>query len=184
MAKVTQNIIVQGLSGSLGQQLVLRRSPSGRTIVSAKPSFAARRKFTDAQQAQQAAFREAAAYATVARSQPVYVQKAQGSGMSAYNLALADWFHGPQILDVDLSHWSGQAGQLIRVRAVDDVQVQQVTVAILDGAGATLEAGQAVAAPGGMWWEYTTTVVALDGAKVQVSAQDLPGNSVQMEKAK
>ena len=39
MAKVRNNIIIQGLSGSLGEQLVIKQDKAGRTIVGVAPSF-------------------------------------------------------------------------------------------------------------------------------------------------
>ena len=60
MAKVRSNIIVDGIGGMLGNQLVFKQDKAGRTIVSVKPTFDENRTFSDAQQAQQEAFREAA----------------------------------------------------------------------------------------------------------------------------
>ena len=79
--------------------------------------------------------------------------------MTPYNVAVADWFHEPEIKDIDLSGWNGQAGQTIRIEAVDDVQVKQVTVVITDETGTVLEQGAAVQADS-LWWTYTTTKAA------------------------
>jgi hypothetical protein len=181
MAKVSHNIVIRGLSGSLGDQLVIKKTRSGRTIVSNKPQFSPNREFSDAQNAQQEAFRDATSYAQAAQNNPLYIQKAASSDQSAYNVAVADWFHAPKILDVDLSGWDGGAGQLIRVRARDDVQVTQVTVEITDGNGVFSEQGAAVRAEG-LWWEYTT--LSAGGTQVSVSAQDLPGHSVELVKVR
>jgi hypothetical protein len=181
MAKVRHNIVIQGLSGSLGDQLVIKQSRSGRTIVSAKPSFSPNREFSEAQKAQREAFREATAYARSAQGHTAYVRKAEGSDQTPYTLAVADWFHAPQVLDVDLSGWSGQAGQPIRVKAMDDVQVTQVTVVITDENGVFCEQGEAAPAEG-LWWEYTS--MAAGGSQVSASARDLPGHSAEMVKVK
>ena len=37
--------------------------------------------------------------------------------MSPSNIAMADWFHPPEIKEIDLSAWTGQAGQSIRIQA-------------------------------------------------------------------
>ena len=179
MAKVRSNIIVDGIGGMLGNQLVFKQDKAGRTIVSVKPTFDENRTFSDAQQAQQEAFREAAAYARTAKDEPVYEQKAEGTTKSAYNIAMADWFHEPEILEIDLSGWHGQAGQTIRIKAQDDVKVTQVTVAITGADDALLESGNAVQSEG-LWWEYTSTAAAQEGAKVMVSARDLPGHIAKM----
>ena len=60
---------MQGLSGSLGNQLVIRKGKGGQTIVTAKPAFSTGRTFNPAQQAHQQAFRDAIAYAKSARDE-------------------------------------------------------------------------------------------------------------------
>jgi hypothetical protein len=182
MAKVRNNIVVQGLSGSLGDQLVIKQDKAGRTIVSVKPTFDEHRTFSDSQKAQQTKFQEAAAYAKAAKTEAVYAQEAAGTPKSAYNVAMADWFHPPEIVEVNLEGWTGQAGQPIRIRALDDVQVKQVTVVITDEDDAVLEQGAATVE--GTWWVYTTTAAATGHPKVLVSAQDLPGHVARVAKQK
>lgn len=179
MAKVRKNIIVQGLSGSLGGQLVVKQDKAGRTIVSVSPTVDPNRTYSEAQLAQQNQFREAVVYAKDAKDQQVYVEKAKDTPLLPANVAMADWFHAPEILELDMSGWNGAAGQVIRVKAVDDVQVAQVNVVITNNAGAVLEQGQAVYAEGS-WWSYTTTATATEGPRVVVTARDLPGHIAQM----
>lgn len=183
MAKVRQNIIIHGLSGSLGDQLVIKQDKAGRTIVSSKPAFNPKREFTNLQKSHQDSFREAVAYGLSAQNNPLYAQKAEGTPKSAYNIAVADWFHAPEVLELDLSAWTGQIGQLIRIRAMDDVQVIKVTVAITNPQGAILEQGAAIQVDG-LWWEYTATVAVTGSLKVLASAQDLPGHLGSMTKTK
>jgi len=90
MAKVRNNVIVRGLSGSFGEQMVIRIDKAGRTIVSNKPEFDENRVFTSDQQAQQEKFREAVAYAKDVKEEEVYLTKAEGTPMSPYNVAMAD----------------------------------------------------------------------------------------------
>lgn len=177
MAKVRSNIIIDGIGGMLGNQLVFKRDKAGRTILSVKPTFGENRVFSAAQRAQQEAFREAQLYAKTAKSDPVYARKAAGTARSAYNVAIADWFHPPEILEIDRSGWQGGAGQKIRVKAQDDVLVTQVTVTITAADGALLESGNAVQSEG-LWWEYTSRAAAGAGATLTVSARDLPGHVV------
>jgi len=54
---------MQGLTGMIGDQILVRTDKAGRTIVSNKPEFNENRVFTEAQQNHQEAFREASAYA-------------------------------------------------------------------------------------------------------------------------
>lgn len=180
MAKIRKNIVIQGLSGSLGDQLVIRQDKAGRTIIAASPSFDPDRTYSEAQQAQQERFRDAATYAKDAKSQAVYQNKAEGTPKSAYNVAMADWFHAPEVGEIDAEGWSGQEGEVIRVRAVDDVQVTQVTVLITDGGGNVLDQGPATNAGGG-WWTYTTQAATPGASRIVASARDLPGNVTQLE---
>jgi hypothetical protein len=185
MAKVNHNVVVEGLSGAIGRQLVFRRSKSGRTIVAYKPSFPEDRVFTPAQLAQQAAFREAVAYAHVAQTNPVYIAQAKDLFISPYNLAVADWFTPPTVVDLDLSLYTGQAGQPIQIKTLDDVQVKAVNVIITTETGTLIEQGPATSLDG-LDWKYTSTTAAPVGAqlKVQAIAQDLPGHTGKLEKTK
>ena len=153
------------------------------TIVTRKPVFGDDRVFTTAQLARQALFREAAAYARAARHNPVYARLALGTPRNAYNLAISDWLHPPEILAMDLAAWDGQAGQIIRVKACDDVLVTGLTVAIIDIWGSVLERGPATQVSE-LWWEYTTRSAAGPSARVLACAQDLPGHTVQLERTK
>lgn len=179
MAKVRNNIIIQGLSGSLGDQLVIKQDKAGRTIVGVAPAFDPNRTFTAAQTEQQEKFRNAATYAKGAKGEAVYMQEAEGTPLNPYNAAMADWFHAPEIKEIDVEGWSGQAGQVIRIQAVDDVKVAQVQVLITDDSGTVLEQGAAIQAEGA-WWSYTTTVTDNNATRIVVSARDLPGNIAQL----
>ena len=182
MAKVRDNVVIRGLSGSFGEQIVIKIDKAGRTIVTNKPQFDENRVFTPAQLAHQEAFRKARVYAKDAKGEPAYVARAEGTPMSPANIALADWFHAPEIKEIDLSAWTGGGGQPIRIRAVDDVQVAQVTVVITDENDALLEQG-AAAADEQSWWIYTTTADAGETTpKVLVSVEDLPGHIAQIMK--
>jgi hypothetical protein len=175
MAEVFDNIILEGLRGSLGDKLVLRRGRGGKTIISAKPVFAPDREFSAAQKAHQQAFRAAAAYAKSAKGENVYLAKAEKTGQSAYNLAVKDWFNKPEILELDITGWSGQAGQAIHIKAIDDVQISRVSVVITNGNGTLLEQGNA--GPGeASWWTYMTTVSTKGDRQLEVAALDMPGN--------
>ena len=176
MAKIIDNLVVRGAAGSLGRQVVLKRDRAGRTIISCMPQFAPDRVFTPAQLARQALFRQAAAYAVGACHHPAYAALAAGTSRTAYNLAISDWHHPPEILGVDLQGWHGQPGEPIRIRALDDVLVTRVTVCITADDGTPLEEGPAVQADG-FWWQYTTVSSAPAEAQVRACAWDLPGHT-------
>ena len=179
MAKVKNNIVTQGLSGLLGNQIVFRKDKIGRTIVATKPTFATNRTFNADQLAHQEAFRQAIAYAKTAKGEEVYLTKAQGTTMSAFNAAVADWFDKPEVLQIDASGWTGEIEQIIRIKAQDNTFVAKVHVVIDNGQGSTIhEQGYAVQADG-LWWEYTTTTIVsiTPTTRVVAMAHDLPGNS-------
>jgi len=184
MAKVRNNIVIQGLSGTLGDQVTIKQDKAGRTIVGVKPTFSENRQFTEQQRAQQEKFKEATAYAkTAAQSEEAYATRAEGTPQSAYNVAVADWFHTPEIGEIDLSEWTGQAGQAIRIKAQDDVRVTRVTVVITDEQEAVIEQGAAMNG-GGVWWVYMTTAAASGQPRVIATAEDLPGHIARVVKQK
>ena len=98
MARVRRNVVIEGLAGMLAEQLVFKRDKAGRTIVSIKPRFDEDREFTPAQLAQQEKFQEDAAYAKdAAHTEAIYAEEVEGTAKSAYNVAIADWFHPPEV---------------------------------------------------------------------------------------
>ena len=165
MAKIRKNMVVQGLSGLLGDQLMFRRLRDGRTIVCAKPDFS-RRVLSQDQKAHHAKFKQAAAYARhAAQTEPLYAQLAAGTMKTAYNMALADFFHPPMI------HRVKWVGPVVQIHATDDVKVAGVRVTILDEAGHVVEQGEAIQA-GGEIWRYQ----AQQAGSVLVEAWDLARN--------
>src|SRR3972149_2786558 len=146
MAKVRSNLLVRGISGSIGN-MVIRQMPDGSTWISAAPDFSSR-KFSDGQLSHQSRFKQAAAYARqAAKPQPIYAQLAAGTLKSAFNFALSDWFNPHVIHRIE---W--QDGH-IRVWASDNVMVTKVSITILDREGNVMEQGEAVQGKE-LWWEY------------------------------
>lgn len=180
MAEVFDNPIVQGLKGNLGRsRLQFRKGRKGKTIVALSPVFSENRTFDEGQLAQQDRFRKATQYAVGAQDNPLYVNLAKGAESSAYNMAIADWFGQPKILEINTDGWAGlEEGQPVRVLAKDDTYVASVHVTITDAQGTVFEEGQAVRAQG-LWWVYTTTgeVPPLPNRHIVVTAKDLAGNS-------
>ena len=168
MAKVKDNLMVRGISGSVGN-LVFRQMPGGSTYVSSKPDFS-KRKFSKGQKDHQSRFQMAAAYArAAAKTQPIYAQLAAGTVKSPYNWALSDWFNPPVIHKIE------RAEGHIRVQASDNVMVTRVQVTILDAEGKVVEKGEARKVESD-WWEF---VSGAEG-KVMAEAWDLAGNRVSL----
>lgn len=180
MAKVLDNLVTEGLSGKLGKQLVFRRGKGGQTILSKRAVFGEDRVFSSSQQAHLTDFQQASAYAKIARHQSLYIEMAKGTPKNPYNIAIEDWFGKPQVLDIDITGWTGGIGQEIRVRAQDNVKVIRVHVIIRANNSTTpLEEGGAVQSEiDGLLWIYTTkTVIAqAPGTHLDANAYDLPGN--------
>lgn len=181
MAVVRNNLITQGLSGTLGRTLVFRRV-GGKTVVSTVPSPSSKAPSV-AQQNQRHKFQQAILYAKSQMNDPAikadYESMVKDDGSSsAYNIAVADFFNAPDITEVDLSGYSGRISDKIRVRVTDDFKVQSVGVEIRDAAGTLVEKGNAVAEANKLYWVFTATVAnaSLSGDKITVKASDLPGN--------
>jgi hypothetical protein len=170
MAKVKRNMLVRGISGTVGKDLVFRQMRDGSTIVSTKPDFS-HRVFSDGQLTHQSRFQEAASYARVAaKANPIYAELAKGTTKTAYNIALSDWFNPPVVHEI-----KRQNGR-IRVNATDNVLVTRAFVTILDEEGKVKEKGEGIRGEDD-WWEY---VPAAEG-RVRVEAWDLAGNVVRRE---
>ena len=169
MAKVKTNIIISGVSGSLGPDHYARITRDGRTIISAKPDFS-NRQFSEGQLDHQTRMQQAAAYAKAAKDNPIYIKKAAGTAKNSYNVALADWFKPPVI---DRIQWHDGK---VSVSAYDDVMVMKVTVTILDEEEQCLEKGEADLVLG-VWWDYQP---ATDG-RILIEARDLAGNVTRQE---
>lgn len=183
MAKVSNNIFVRGLSGSLGDQFVVKQDKTGRTIVANKPTVV--RQFNATQLAHQDAFRMAIAYARASKDHEVYIAKAHGTVRSPFNAAVADWFNQPEILEINTAYWNGGIGEAISVKAQDDTFVARVHVVIRDGNNTILEEGDAQPSDG-LWWFYMAKSIVNMAGNPQVTAQayDLAGNVAEMAAGK
>jgi hypothetical protein len=180
MALVDLNQLFETLTGALGN-LVFRRRPDGKQIVSSKPRYRGKRnrKGTPAQRAYRQHVKETGPYAKhLSKVHPIYAQlaaepDAKAKWMSAYNFAFADCMKPPVI------HRIERREGCIRVEATDNIGVTQVCVMVLDEAGKPLEAGDAIRAEGD-WWEYAPRVEA-SGKRIAAKAFDLPGNCTRRE---
>jgi hypothetical protein len=174
MPRVLFNGSIQGFSGKIGN-LIFRTLPDGTTIVSAAPAEKTQRekkraklKRSAAQNAHTSHFRRGVYYAKeAARILPVYQERADTtSTWTAYNHAMYDWFHPPQVGCV------AQEDGYILVEASDDVLVTKVKVTVLDDESRVLETGEAVREQDD-WWEFASQT---EGKTIVAEAWDLPGN--------
>jgi len=105
MTRVILNGTVKALRGMTGR-LVFRELPDGTTVMGQGPrkknsrqKKRARERRSSSQKAHNNRFQEAAWYATqAAKTEPVYAELAAVTPRwTAYNHAMYDWFHAPQI---------------------------------------------------------------------------------------
>lgn len=174
MTRVILNGTVEGLRGKIGN-LIFRQLPDGTTVMTeAQPKKNSRQKKraklrrSEAQQAHNSRFQDAVFYArAAAKTHPIYAELAAVTPMwNAYNHALHDWFHAPEIRCI-----AQQDGRIL-VDASDDVRVTKVQVSVLDGESRVLETGEAVQEEED-WWEFASQT---EGKTIVAEAWDLPGN--------
>lgn len=185
MASVTLNPVLESLSGKIGD-LVFRRH--GEDVVVARAP-AGERAWTPDQLAHQERFRLATVYGRAALADPVtkalYENKSAATGTPVFALAIADFFHAPSVDDIDLSAYTGKAGEKITIRAHDDFQLVGVGVAIRKPDGTALEQGPAMAGNDSVWAYTTTTALpAGQAVMIEVTATDRPGHKTTKTQAK
>jgi hypothetical protein len=173
------NNFIRGSRSLAGDQSITCITRSGRIIMTDKPILEDQRTVTDPQKSHRETLHEATTYARYAEGEDVYINAARETGSTAYNLAIVDWLGAPKVLEINVDGWTGAIGQMIRVKARDNVMVARVGVVIRDAKANILEAGEAVQAEeGSAWWNYTTQspVPLTPFPTVEAIAQDLPGN--------
>ena len=179
MAKMKDNNATHGIRGKVNQFVYRQRF--GETLVSKPPIRSA--PFTDEQKQVQSVFKRGVLYAkSILMDDAIraaYKQKAR-RGVSPYNMALADFCKGPEIVSIDLSTMGTAAGGTISTVALDNFKVKSVKVEIQAADRSVVESGQAVLQPDGLTWVYTTTSASAHSAGnvIRITAFDLPGNSI------
>jgi hypothetical protein len=185
MAQVKNNVLLSGLSGKLGDSIVFRQL-NGKTIVAKLPGPP--QTSSEKQKKMRGHFQQAIIYAKnavrAADTKERYAAEAKKrKGLTAYNVAIADFFHAPDIHTVDLSKYAGNTGDEIHVTASDDFAVQSVHVQIHNADGSLVEEGYASHTTDNVW-VYVATCFneSLDGDRIVVTASDLPGNTTSEER--
>jgi hypothetical protein len=144
MARIKQNLIMQGMSGAIGKQVIVKHYGSV-SIISSYPDMS-RIKRTTKQKTENNKFREASVYARGQMRDPIAkaAYKAKAVGMqTAYNVAMADYYYAPEIRNIDIATFHGNIGDKIVIHAVDDFRVVRVMVEVRDHEGTILETGDA-----------------------------------------
>ena len=185
MATVTLNPILESLSGKIGD-LVFRQHGDG-VVVARMP--AGERHWTPEQLAHQNRFRLAAVYGRTAladaATKALYEAKASERGVPVFALTIADFFHEPAVDEIDLSAYTGQAGEKISIRAHDDFELVGVAVSLRQANGTVLEQGPAVAGSDLVRGYATTTALpAGQTVMIEVTATDRPRHKTTKTQAK
>jgi hypothetical protein len=171
MAKVKLNPVLQKIQGKFGDIVFKRHN---QNVVMSRKSDGGDKPPTEAQVAQRRKFLLATRYAKSvlndSEKKAFYESAAKSSGTPVYALAVGDYLKSPVVDEIDLSGYTGKAGETIRIQAHDDFEVTGVEVAITDSNGAVLEQGAAVSATDTLEWTYVTTTELPDGTQVSVTA--------------
>ena len=179
MSEVDLNPTVDGYRGSIGR-LVFRKY-KGRTIVGKKPVRTKEQGMDEL--ARQERFKEAVAYAKSVLADPLarefYAPIALQRDISVYNVALGDFLKLPEIKPLNLTRYKGQIGDIIQIRATDDIGLADLTVKITAQDGTPIEEGQAVES--GLRtgkWIYTATAQVTLGTDIfiEIEGIDHAGN--------
>ncbi|WP_343674106.1 hypothetical protein [Chitinophaga sp.] len=175
MAIVKDNILLQLVRGSLGDQITIYER-NGQ-IIMAKKRGPSKKKPTKKQLEARYKMQVAAAYAMVILEDPelkAYYKSLAGPGQNAYNMAVKDAYRSPEIQNIQFEE------ETVVVTAKNEFRVAEVNVRVLDAAGSILERGKAVLGRNGVDWYYKVASRP-PGGKLIIVAVDLPGNETVRE---
>jgi hypothetical protein len=178
MAQIKENIILKGLSGRVGKNLVFKHY-GNKTVVSAYPDMS-KVKLSAKQKKENKRFRKAMAYARSQMSDPESkaAYKAKATGLQKpHNVAIADFYHSPEIGHVDVSISRDNRADRIFIEAWDDFMVIKVEVELTGDDGKQNEMGRAMQINEDKWLYVVQGIYSsAEGLKITVRAWDKPGN--------
>ena len=182
MARSTNNVVMKGVSGTIGKMLVFRTSAADKTIVARRPK-PSNKPLTVSQLEVRDRFTEAAYYAKTAISNPDLKEEYQAKakpGQSAYNIAFADYLKAPELRKVMIEDYNGAIGDKLVFRVIDNFKLQTVSIRILDDTNNLIEQGAATPLDNGLDWQYIATAANANvvGTNLEITAKDTPGNVV------
>jgi len=180
MARVKVNPILEMIKGKVGD-LVFKQY--GDEVIISRKADMSGRESTPEQLAAQNTFKQATLYGRMVQADPVkkaiYAEVAKEKGQPIFSLYVADYFNLPSVDEIDISGYTGKAGDVLRILAHDDFDVTGVTVTITNNEGVAIENGAAVETPvdSGQWVYTATQNVAVGtNVRIMVAAQDMPGH--------
>ena len=197
MSRVEMHAPFTNFSGTIGK--LVYRKYRGRTIVAMKPD--ADRPLSQAEVAHRQDFAQAATWAKAAlqdeelrlfyealgkqRDIPAPRPALRSRGGRA--AAVSDFLKRPTLEALDLSEYTGQAGDPIYFMAGDNAGLVDATVTIGDGNGTIFESGAAVEVDADTgYWMYTaqSALPEVSLAAINVRVSDRPGNIVEVSEEK
>ena len=189
MSKIQNNPLLRGVSGMLGETMVIRKI-RGKLQMANRPTQG--RTASAKQAAIQFKFQEAAQYAkmqtgkdALEESKALYATGITDKKHAARIVAMTDYLNAPKVHYIDAQDYSGGVDDTITVKATDDFMVTGVKIVITDGNGTVIEKGEAVPEPTKVnLWTYKATVAnsTVAGTTIKATAFDRPGNATSLEK--
>ena len=149
------------------------------------------RPLSQAEVAHRQDFAQAATWAKAALQdeelRPFYEALGKKRDIPARAAAVSDFLKRPTLEALDLSEYTGQAGDPIYFMASDNAGLVDATVTIGDGNGTVFESGAAVEVDADTgYWMYTaqSALPEVSLAAVNVRVSDRPGNMVEVSEEK
>lgn len=178
MATSSNNVLTHGMSGKVGD-LIIFKQQNGKTVVTKLPKKSSK-PLTQNQIDVHERFKFASKYAKQAIADPVLRAKYAGfvkGGQSVFNVAFADFFIPPILADAS-GVYNGEVGCELSVKAIDNYEVQSVSLSIYLADDTLLEQGEATMGIDGVTWNYacTTSTAEFATCTLQWSATDLANN--------
>jgi hypothetical protein len=157
MAKVDLARAYQAIHGKIGGMLF--KNQDGKQFAMGLPDYSGRPLPAQLEAQKPVMSRAGLAWHTLKAEKPLlaaaYMAKAKQLKLSVFSLFYADFSGEPCVQELDVSQYSGRAGQKIPVCAEDVFDVREVQVTIRASGGAVLESGLAARVkPGGDWWMF------------------------------
>lgn len=187
MSKVEMHAPFTTFSGTIGK--LVYRKVKGKTIVAMKPD--PERPLSEKEVAHRQVFSQASTWAKAALQDedlgPFYEALGKKRDLKAHAAAVSDFLKPPTLEALDLSDYTGLAGQRIYFRASDNGGIANATVTISDGGIEVMESGQAAEVdPGTGYWSYSASRSIPTGVQVAVTVKvsDRPGNVMELTEEK
>lgn len=185
MGFVTDNDLVDGVSGRVGSKIVYR-TVKGITLATRRPKPYA--TSTEKQIEHRETFKLATEFARRIMLDPAakeeYKKMAGNKPFhNAFSEAVRDYFTPPVIKSVDVSEYNGSAGSALPIRVAGFNKIVSINVTITDASNNVIETGEAYSIPGEIDWKYFTLneIAIVPGLKITIVAKDRPGQKATLE---